>query len=67
MIVQSFVSQSGLRVLFADPSREAYAAIPGLIALMGGITTWLEFLAQWDPTSPWHDRRVRLAANLAID
>lgn len=37
------------------------------MALMGGITTWLEFLAQWDTTSPWHDRRVRLAATLAID
>ena len=30
-------------------------------------TTWLLFTEQWDPKSPWHDRRVRLAANHAID
>jgi peptide/nickel transport system substrate-binding protein len=28
---------------------------------------WLDFLDQWDPKSPWHDRRVRLAASLAMD
>jgi len=30
-------------------------------------TFWLNFVDQWDPKSPWHDRRVRLAANHAID
>ena len=30
-------------------------------------THWLAFLDQWDPKSPWADRRVRLAANHAID
>ena len=28
---------------------------------------WLDFAEQWDPKSPWHDQRVRLAANYALD
>jgi len=28
---------------------------------------WVYFADQWDPKSPWHDRRVRLAASHAID
>ena len=27
---------------------------------------WLDFLEQWDPKSPWHDKRVRLAATPLI-
>ena len=30
-------------------------------------THWIVFADQWDPKSPWADRRVRLAANHAID
>ena len=30
-------------------------------------TFWINFLDQWDPKSPWHDRRVRLAAGLAVN
>ncbi len=28
---------------------------------------WLDFPDQWDAKSPWHDKRVRLAASHAID
>jgi peptide/nickel transport system substrate-binding protein len=38
------------------------------LAFSGAIGTfYLDFLEQWDPKSPWADRRVRLAASHAID
>jgi peptide/nickel transport system substrate-binding protein len=38
------------------------------LAFSGAIGTfYLDFLEQWDPKSPWADRRVRLAASLAVD
>jgi len=30
-------------------------------------THWVLFADQWDQASPWHDRRVRLAATQAVD
>jgi len=38
------------------------------LAFSGGIGIFfLDFLDQWDPKSPWADKRVRLAASHAID
>ena len=42
---------------------------PGLAIkpAVGSAPFWLYFPEQWDPQSPWHDRRVRQATNLALD
>jgi peptide/nickel transport system substrate-binding protein len=38
------------------------------LAFSGAIGTfYLDFFEQWDPKSPWADRRVRLAASVAVD
>jgi peptide/nickel transport system substrate-binding protein len=38
-----------------------------LVATRHASTAWIEFADQWDPKSPWHDRRLRLAVNHALD
>jgi peptide/nickel transport system substrate-binding protein len=38
-----------------------------LEAVVPQTSTWLYFPDQWDEKSPWHDLRVRQAANLALD
>ena len=38
-----------------------------LVATRHASIAWIEFADQWDPTSPWADRRLRLAVNHALD
>jgi peptide/nickel transport system substrate-binding protein len=38
-----------------------------LVATRHASIAWIEFADQWDPKSPWYDRRMRLAVNYALD
>ncbi len=58
-----------LAYLFGGVLAEELRRTPGvkIVAPLVYGMYWLDFLDQWDPKSPWHDRRVRQAASLAID
>ena len=58
-----------LAYLLDGPLAQDVKRDPNLkLAFSGGIGTfYLDFLEQFDPKSPWHDKRVRQAASLAID
>ncbi len=55
--------------LLEGPQAQEVKRDPSLkLAFSGGIATfYLDFFDMWDAKSPWHDRRVRLAASHAID
>jgi len=58
-----------LAYLLDAPQAQDIKKDPSLkLAFSGGIGTYyLDYFDQWDPKSPWHDRRVRLAASHALD
>jgi len=56
--------------LFLDgPEAEAVKRDPRvtLVATRHASIFWIEFADQWDPKSPWADKRLRLAVNYALD
>jgi peptide/nickel transport system substrate-binding protein len=54
---------------FSGPVAEDIRRTPGLAlsARRSNAVFYLDFIDQWDPKSPWADRRVRLAASTAVD
>jgi len=57
-----------LRGALAEEVRRTPGLKLAVAARVSPGTFWVSFTSeQWDPKSPWHDRRVRLAASLAID
>jgi len=58
-----------LAYLFGGPVAQDLKRSPGITIkapLLYGMY-WLDFLDQWDPKSPWHDKRLRLAVNHALN
>ncbi len=55
--------------LLSGPTAQDIKRTPGLqlVAARPPGVPYLDLPEQWDPKSPWHDRRVRLAASHAID
>ena len=55
--------------LLSGPTAQEIKRTPGLrlVAARPPGVPYLDLPEQWDPKSPWHDRRVRLAASHAID
>jgi peptide/nickel transport system substrate-binding protein len=55
--------------LLSGPSATDIKRTPGLrlVASKPPGVPYLDLPEQWDPKSPWHDRRVRLAASHALD
>jgi peptide/nickel transport system substrate-binding protein len=55
--------------LLSGPTAQDIKRTPGLklVAAKPPGVPYLDLPEQWDPKSPWHDRRVRLAASHALD
>ena len=61
--------EADIAYTFRGPIAESLKGAPGvtLKPTLFNAVYWMMFTEQWDPKSPWADRRVRLAVSHAID
>jgi peptide/nickel transport system substrate-binding protein len=61
--------EADISYVLDGPDAQELKGVPGVqvVASKHASIFWIEFAKQWDANSPWHDRRVRLAANYALN
>jgi peptide/nickel transport system substrate-binding protein len=61
--------EADISYVLDGPDAEAIQKDPRMqvVASKHASIFWIEFTEQWDAKSPWHDKRLRLAVNLALD
>jgi len=61
--------EADISYVLDGPDAEAIQRDPTMqvVASKHASIFWIEFTEQWDAKSPWHDKRLRLAVNLALD
>jgi peptide/nickel transport system substrate-binding protein len=61
--------EADIGIALDGPDAEGLQHVPGvrIVATKHASIFWIEFPKQWDPTSPWHDIRLRQAVNYALD
>jgi peptide/nickel transport system substrate-binding protein len=61
--------EADIVVALDGPDAESVQKDPRLkvVASKHASIFWIEFTEQWDPKSPWHDKRMRLAVNYALN
>src|SRR5262249_60820378 len=61
--------EADIAYVLDGPDADAIGKTPGMhvVASKHASIFWIEFTEQWDAKSPWHDKRLRQAGNLALD
>jgi peptide/nickel transport system substrate-binding protein len=61
--------EADIGIALDGPDAQGLKEVPGvqIVASKHASIFWIEFAKQWEANSPWHDRRVRLAVNYALN